>query len=375
MAPVVLTGRIVTGRRVLPEGWVELTDGVVTALGEGRLPTGSDVRRADLVVPGFVDLHCHGGAGEQFGAAGSVGTDAARTVAALHRRHGTTTLVASLVSRPVAELQAAVEALRPLVADGTLAGVHLEGPWLSERFRGAHDPQQLQPPAPADVTRLTATGLVRMVTLAPELEGGLDAVRALTESGVVVAIGHTAADAGLVRAAVDAGARVATHLFNGMPSLHHREPGPVLALLDDDRVTVELIADGVHLDARVVAFAARHAGVGRTALVTDAMAAAGAADGRYPLGGLEVDVVDGVARLVEGGAVAGSTLTLDRALRFAVQEAGLGLDDALAAVTTTPAAVLGRPDVGHLEVGARGGAVLLDADLRVLAVEGGPGPG
>ncbi|WP_432571267.1 N-acetylglucosamine-6-phosphate deacetylase [Kineococcus sp. SYSU DK005] len=373
---VLLTGGDVrTGRRALPGGWVLLRGGQVLALGAGEPPAATAASAAEvvdargrLVVPGFVDLHCHGGGGAEFGGTGAGAVAAARTAAALHRAHGTTTLVASLVSRPVDELAQTLAALEDLVADGVLAGVHLEGPWLSPHHRGAHDAALLREPEPADVDRLLRTGLVRAVTLAPELPGGLAAVERVAGHGAVAAVGHTGADEAVARAAVDAGARLATHLFNAMPPVHHRDPGPVLALLEDERVAVELIADGVHLHPLTVAHAARSAGPGRTALVTDAMAAAGAPDGTYRLGGLETVVEAGVARLAGGGAIAGSTLTLDRALRFAVTDAGVPLEDALAAVTSTPARLLGRADRGHLEVGATGGAVVLDARLRPVRV-------
>ena len=374
---LVAHGAVRTGRRLLTDGWLLLRDGVVAALGEGPVPPGQQAAADEVVdargahvVPGFVDLHCHGGGGAQFGGTGAAAVSSARTVAATHRAHGTTTLVASLVSRPVAELRETVTALADLVGDGVLAGVHLEGPWLSPAHRGAHDPALLGDPAAADVEDLlsVAGGVVRVVTIAPELPGGLDAVRRTAGSGAIAAIGHTDADAALARAAVDAGARLATHLFNAMPPVHHRAPGPVVALLEDQRVVVELIADGVHLHALTVAHAARSAGPRRTALVTDAMAAAGSADGDYLLGDLRVEVRDGTARLADGGSIAGSTLTLDRALAFAVHAAGVDLDAALAAVTTVPAALLGRADRGHLEPGATGGAVLLDERLDLVRV-------
>jgi len=367
-ATTLARGTVHTGRRVLADGWVLLRDGAVLGLGTGPAPAAGTVVRAAHVVPGFVDLHCHGGGGAQVGGRGDAALEAVRTVAAVHRAHGTTTLVASLVTRPVGDLRETLVALTDLVADGTIAGAHLEGPWLSPLHRGAHDPDLLVDPDPADVESLVATGIVAMVTVAPELDGGLAAVQRIAGSGALAAIGHTDADEVVVRRAVDAGARVATHLFNAMPPVHHRAPGPVLALLEDERVSVELIADGVHLHPLTLAHAARSAGPGRTVLVTDAMAAAGSADGRYVLGGLEVEVTDGVARLAGGGSIAGSTLTLDAALRHAVTVAGVPLADALAAVTTTPAGLLGRTDRGHLEVGATGGAVLLDDALDLVAV-------
>jgi N-acetylglucosamine-6-phosphate deacetylase len=206
-----------------------------------------------------------------------------------------------------------------------------------------------------------------MVTLAPELPGGLDAVRALTAAGVVAAVGHTDATYDQTRAALDAGASVGTHLFNAMRGLHHREPGPVTALLEHPDAFVELIADGVHLHPAVLRLAAgrkSHLAV----LVTDAMAAAAAGDGDYELGALSVEVRDGVARLVSNGAIAGSTLTMASAVRFAVQSGGLPIEEAVRAATTTPAAMLGLERVGALRPGYRADLVVLDEHLDVLAV-------
>lgn len=187
-------------------------------------------------------------------------------------------------------------------------------------------------------------------------------------AGVVAAFGHSDASCEQVSAAIEAGVSNVTHLFNAMRPIHHREPGPIVPLLADERVTVELICDGVHVHPSVVAHAMRVAGPGRVVFVTDAMAATDMSDGRWELGGLAVDVRAGVARLVEGGAIAGSTLTMDRAVQFAVHEAGVELSDALAAATSTPAAVLGRTDVGVLAPGARADMVVLDADVRVREV-------
>src|SRR3954471_8111182 len=206
-----------------------------------------------------------------------------------------------------------------------------------------------------------------MVTLAAERPGGLATVKQLAAGGVLPALGHSDAVYEVAQAAIDAGARVATHLFNAARSLHHREPGLVLALLERDEVTVELIADGVHLHPSVLRAAARRK-PSRFTLVTDAMAAAGVGDGDYSLGTREVRVTDGVARLTGTDVLAGSVLTLDVALRHAVQVAGLGLVEALAAVTVTPADLLGRPDLGRLAPGARADLVVLDERLDVVSV-------
>jgi N-acetylglucosamine-6-phosphate deacetylase len=212
-------------------------------------------------------------------------------------------------------------------------------------------------------------GAIRMVTLAPELDGALDAVRRFVDAGVIVAIGHTDATLAQVLPAVDAGATVATHLFNGMRPLHHREPGPIGALLDDERVTVELICDLVHLHPTVVRMAARHAGPNRTVLVTDAMAAAGVGDGVYQVGALRVTVRDGVPTLDGGGALAASTLTLDAAVRNFVHTCGMSVEEAAHAVAGRPAHLLGRGDeIGTLAPGAVADLVLLDDALHTTQV-------
>ena len=361
---VLAGGRIVTADGVLDDGWLQTDGRTIAALGPGPAPAPVD---RDLggawVVPGFVDIHVHGGGGASYM---SGDLDDAVVAADLHRRNGTTTTMASLVTGSPDGLAAAVAALAELVDDGLLAGIHLEGPFLSADRRGAHDPTLLTAPVPALVDRLLSAGrgTIRMVTLAPELPNALEAVRRFTDAGVIAAVGHTDASYEQTRAAIDAGATVATHLFNAMRPLNHRQPGPIPALLEDRRVTVELICDGVHLHPAVVRTAVVAAGPDRVTLVTDAMDAAGTGDGDYLLGGLAVRVDGGVARLVDGGAIAGSTLTMDRAFRFLV-EAGIAIPDAVRMASTTPARLLGLAGrVGELRAG-------LDADLVVLNGEFG----
>jgi len=315
-------------------------------------------------------LHVHGGVGasHQSGAPEDVAQ-----VVELHRRHGTTTMLASLVTAGLDAMQRSTAALAELVQDGLIAGVHLEGPFLAAARCGAHDARLLRPPDRDAMDALLAAGrdTVRMVTLAPELDGGLDAVARLAEHGVIAAVGHTDASYAVTRRAIAAGATVGTHLFNGMRGLHHREPGPVLALLEDERVTVELINDGVHVHPAAVAWVLRTVGPERVALVTDAMAAAGVGDGDYTLGGRPVVVRDGVARLASDSSVssvAGSTLTLDAALRGAVR-AGAAVPDVARALATTPARVLGLDrELGAIAPGLAADLVILDEDLTVHAV-------
>lgn len=364
--PQVLNGANV----VLPTGTVK--NGRVVVDGKriaGTAP--ADAQVIDVtghwLVPGFVDLHNHGGGGASFSGTAEQILTAVRT----HRAHGTTTLVASTVTDEMDLLVRQAGLLSELAEQGDIAGIHFEGPFISPCRKGAHSEKLLRDPDPAEVRKLidAARGKAKMVTLATELPGGIESVRLLAEHGVIAAIGHTDAGYEQTVEAIDAGATVATHLFNAMPALNHRAPGPIAALLEDERVTVELINDGVHLHPAALELAFRHAGADRVAFITDAMDAAGIGDGRYMLGPLEVEVSEGVARLVEGGSIAGSTLTLDRAFQRAVTVDKLSVEDAVTALSANPARLLGLFDrVGSLEPGKDADLVLLDADFRLKGV-------
>jgi N-acetylglucosamine-6-phosphate deacetylase len=359
----VVAGRIVTPGGVLERGYVQIEEDRIGTVGQGER---RNAEHAPWILPGFVDMHTHGGGGYTFTTGDA---ESARGAAGFHLRHGTTTLLASLVTAPHELMLAATKAYGPLVADGTIGGIHYEGPYLSHARCGAQNPAHLREPSTVELSALleAGQGTVRMVTIAPELPGALDAIRLLVANGVVASVGHTDATYDQTRAAIEAGATAATHLFNGMRPVHHREPGPVLALLGAPGVTCELVADGVHLHDGTLAFAARTAGTARTALITDAMAAAGMADGEYDLGGQAVTVAGGVARLVRDGAIAGSTLTMDSALRRAVH-AGLSIVDAAVMAATTPARTLGLSGIGALVRGQQADLVALDEDLSVLRV-------
>ena len=368
MSQLVRGARVVTQGGVLDDGWVEVHADRIVRLGRGRPPSADDeLTGGSVVVPGFVDLHVHGGGGASFDAGNSRD---AEDVVRFHRAHGTTTTMGSLVTASRLQLVERVSALAPLVHAGALAGVHLEGPWLSSAHAGAHDPSLLRAPEADELQAVLAAGggAVRIVTLAPELPGAVHAVRAAVAAGAVVAVGHTDASYEVTRNAIAEGARLGTHLFNAMRPLRHREPGPVAALLEDPRVTVELIADGVHIHPAVLRMVISQVGPRRVALVTDAMAAAGTSDGTFRLGSMEVDVRDGVARLSGQDVIAGSTLTMDAAFRFAVVACDVSLADAATMTSCTPARVLGRADVGDIEVGRRADLVVLDDDLAVKAV-------
>ena len=362
---------VLTGRELLRPGWIEVAGTTVMATGSGAPPQPPDRDLgAVMVVPGFVDTHVHGGGGADFSAADPVSTSAA---VELHRRHGTTTLVASLVSAAPDDLVHQVRALAEQVAAGLITGIHLEGPWLAVERCGAHDPALLRDPERDEVEQVLAAGLgtIRMVTLAPERPGAVGAIERIVAAGAVAAVGHTEATYEQTRTAVGAGASVGTHLFNAMRPIHHREPGPVIALLEDPRVTVELITDGVHVHGALYRHVVRSVGVDRVSLVTDAMAAAGMDDGSYRIGSLAVQVAEGVAHLAGTQTIAGSTATMDRVFRFAVASSGLPRDDALqlavAQSSMNPARALGLPSPA-LVAGGRADLVVLDAELAVADV-------
>ncbi|HBS10048.1 MAG TPA: N-acetylglucosamine-6-phosphate deacetylase [Microbacterium sp.] len=374
---IIHSARLVADGAETSNAWVEMQGGTIAAVGEGETwrsraaaATIIDAREVAgpgaILTPGFVDIHGHGGGGFSYEGDES-GIRAAR---ALHLAHGTTRAVLSLVSGSLEHLTTQVARIAAMTqTDADILGSHLEGPFLDHGHRGAHDPAALRAATPDAVAALleAGAGTIRQVTLAPELPGAAEAIRAFREAGVCVAVGHTDADLDATRAAFEAGATILTHAFNAMPPLHHRAPGPVGAATAAPRVTLEVIADGVHVHPELIRilFAAAP---GRIALITDAMAAAGVGDGRYTLGSLEVEVVDGVARLVETGAIAGSTLTQDAALRVAL-EAGVDLPAAVDALTRTPAAVIGVADRhGSLRPGFAADAVVMDASLQPRAV-------
>lgn len=372
-----MTTTLLTGGRLLDadgsrHGWILLDGDRIAATGlAGQDAPPPAATTIDLtgrtITPGFIDLHGHGGGG----AAYDNGPDEIRQALATHRAHGTTRSVISLVANPLDDVVASLGVVAALTeSDPTVVGAHLEGPFLAIGRRGAHSPEFLREPDEATVATLleAGDGCIRQVTIAPELPGALDAVRQFVAAGVVVAIGHTEADEYLARAAFEAGATLVTHIFNAMPGIHHRDPGPIVAGFDDDTVTLELVLDGVHVHpsvAQMIFRAAPH----RVALVTDAMAAAGGQDGYYQLGSLNVTVQNGLAVLNGTQTIAGSTLTQDVALRTAVTVAGIDEARAVEALTRTPACVLGRDDEwGSLAAGFAADVVVLDDEWRTERV-------
>ncbi|MGA8545548.1 MAG: N-acetylglucosamine-6-phosphate deacetylase [Mycobacterium sp.] len=368
---LIAAGTVALEHGLCRPGWVETSNGRIAGCGSGLPPRPADADMPEaLLVPGFVDIHAHGGGGASY----TDGNDADILRAALfHRRHGTTTAIASIVTTSPGDLRRAMRVLADSTRAGVVAGIHLEGPWLSVARCGAHDPRQLRDPELAEIDSLLTVGgnAIRMVTLAPERRGSDNAISHFVAAGVVVAVGHTDATYEQTRHAIELGATVGTHLFNAMRPVHHREPGPALALLEDGRVVVELIADGIHVHPAMQRAVIAAAGADRVALVTDATAAAGLGDGEFRLGTVQIEVVGNAARVRGTSTIAGSTATMDQLFRAA---AGLGADRdaALAAAvqmtSTTPARALGLGDVGSLRVGADANLVVLNQDLRVIGV-------
>lgn len=387
-ADLVLRGTAVLEQGLVPDALVLIGGGDILWAGPAALAPEHGATKVlshdGIILPGLVDLHCHGGGGASFPDA----SDPRELLTAVHehRRHGTTSLVASLVTADAQTLRSRVADLAQLAADGEIAAIHLEGPFISVARRGAQNPEHITG-GDADLVRELAQiagGALVTMTVAPEAEDADAVIEALAEVGALPSLGHTDGSSAQMTRAIElsrtelrrehgrSALPTATHLFNGMRPIHHRDPGPALAALDAaarGELVVEVIADGVHLDARTVAHVFTIAHEDSVALVTDAMAAAGMPDGQYRLGALDVTVDAGVATLTGGTSIAGGTAHLLDVVRFAVTEAGVDLVRAVRAASTVPATVLGMQDrIGMLAAGRRADVVLADAQLRPMTV-------
>ncbi len=380
--------------------WIDVESGTIVSVSEAdgggsAAPRGRVVALGDRVLaPGFVDVHVHGGNGRQVNASHADDAEAAvGEIAAFHARHGTTSLVVTTVSDSPERLRASVEGVAraarhveagPGGAHGAppgarVLGCHLEGPFISPTRAGAQDPAQIRPPDPDELARLLelGAGTVRIVTLAPELDGADALLAECLSAGAVVSLGHSDADYGCARAAFDAGASHVAHLFDAMAPLHHRAPGLVGAALSDDEVTVEVICDLHHVHPAIVRLVAS-AAPGRMVLVTDATAAAGMPPGPLALGRLDA-VLSGtkVTLASDPCTLAGSALTMDRAVRHAAREGCVPLESALRAASAVPAGVVRRNvgagwgerlgGLGAITPGAPADLVVLDRELDTVA--------
>lgn len=367
-----LRGRVVLPDEIVEDGVVAFDDDTLSYVGPAGSWTGAAPRRVPLISPGLLDSHCHGGGGH------SVTTgllEDVRAVAMHHLAHGTTTMLASLVSADPDTIDAAVAAIRDVAReDGPIVGSHLEGPFLGVGHCGAHDPAVLLDPDPELTGRWlrTGDGTLRMMTLAPELPGAQAVMDLLVSQGAIAAVGHTDASAAAFAAALAGPADTVTHLFNGMAPMHHREPGPVaagLAAVSAGTARVELIADGTHLADETVALVFALAPDDGVLLISDAMAAAGMPDGEYDLGPLRVDVRDAVAwTRGDKPSIAGSTAHLSDVVRRCIVSAGLDPVAVLRAATTNPAASLGLTDRGRLATGLRADLAVFDDQWHVVEV-------
>ena len=333
--------------RLEPQVHIEFTNEVITSI-----EVNSDLAPTvnGTLIPGFVDIHTHGAGGHYFSA---LNPDQISAVINTHMAHGTTSMLASLVSEPIENLITQIKALLPFINQSSVRGIHLEGPYLAHSRCGAHDPALLRKPTIDELKELIAASenTIRMVTIAPELDGAIPAIEFLISQGITVALGHTGADPLATRAAIKAGASIITHFNNGMPKLDSGENISSVSL-DDPTVALELILDGVHVNEESVRRILK-AAPGRIIAVTDAMSAAGAGDGKYTIGKLDVLVKDGIARLTSKDSLAGSTLTMDRAFLNLVNVFGLSIADASLAASTLPALRIGLDNVGSIEVGKR----------------------
>ncbi|GGF10448.1 N-acetylglucosamine-6-phosphate deacetylase [Subtercola lobariae] len=363
MTPVrtIVADRIVTAENEWSPGYLKLDGEKIVGAGESEQLGVNSEYVSGTLIPGFVDMHVHGALGVDFGSARSEAE--VRKAAAYHHSLGSTTVVASVATSALHSMAAAARRLAPSVESGDLAGIHLEGPFLAPTRRGAHRQDLLRVPDLRELDDLIEAGggAIIMVTIAPELPGALKLIDRLVECDIVAAIGHSDCDADTARAALDSGARVVTHLYNGMRPFHHRDPGLAGVALSDSRAVVELILDRFHLTGEAQTIALNSAR-GRVAVISDAMQAAGCPDGVYRIAGSVVQVTDGAAWLADGSSIAGSTSTASNGFHTLRTVLNRSLREAIEATASTPARILG------LE--SRSFAVGENADLLVVNREG-----
>jgi len=331
------------------------------------------------LVPGFIDIHVHGGAGHDVMQNNATGLAAFEQ---LQAKHGVTSYFPTTVTAPLDATLAALDRLASEIESADARptgrarplGIHLEGPFLSHARRGVHPPANLLSPTISLFDRLwqAARGQIRIMTIAPELPGALEVIAEATRRGVCVSFGHSDADLTATEKAIAAGAHHATHTFNAMRPLNHRDPGIIAAVLTDPRGSADIIADGIHLDPAIVKLFLKAKGADGAVLITDATAATGMPDGRYRLGDFDVDVKDG--KCTADGKLAGSVLTMDRAVQNVMRMAGWEMQDAVRLASLNPANVTRLPNYGRIEPGSRADIVVLNSSGKVIqTIAGGAG--
>ena len=349
---------------LLGNTWIESSDGVITSVNPG-IHSNPDTTTNGVLIPGFVDIHCHGGGGHYFSA---ISPDSITAAINAHKKTGTTSLVASLVSESIEDLKAQIQRLIPFYNGGEIVGIHLEGPYLSHARCGAHEPSLLIDPTVEQLKELVVIGQgsIKMITIAPELTGAQEAIEYLASVGVFAAIGHTEGNFQDAAAATDNGASIVTHFLNAM-NKENTEGSIANFIINDPRLAVELIVDGHHLSFEKVKELFASLGP-RIIMVSDAMAAAGKGDGSYTIGALPVEVKDGVARLTSNQKLAGSTLTISQAFSNLIKHCGLSLEQAVHATATQPAKAFGLRDRGSIAVGMRADLLSYDSATQSVTV-------
>ncbi len=370
MRTLILGGTLITPYEQLPNHALVIEEGRISAIESGGPAVAQEDQVIDasamFVTPGFIDIHVHGALGND---TMDASLESIHGMARCFAQHGVTSYLPTTLSASEEDILRAVELLAdcPQTPDGAQhMGVHIEGPYLNPQHGGAHPTEQLRNPNPGEYRSWLDTGAVRLVTLAPEQAGALDFIDLAVPMGVEFAIGHSGASYLQVVEAADHGLRQATHAFNGMLGLHHRRPGTVGGVLADDRIYAQIIPDGIHLHPAIVKLLIRAKGTSRTILVTDAISPAGLEDGEYQLSGIEITMLDGISRTATG-ALAGSTLTMDAAVRNTMQFAGVSLAETVTMATSVPAEAMGWSDrKGVLTPGADADITILDEQLSVM---------
>lgn len=383
--PELLYGSVVTPAGIIEDGALVMQDGILQYVGTAAdMPAAlkkeaiQSETRSGYLLPGFIDIHVHGGNGADFMDASQ---DTLDRITSFHASQGTTSMLATTMTAPKDRIEHVLAEVHAYISKGSdfaqLAGVHLEGPFISPKWPGAQNPEHIATPNVSWVQEWhdSYPGLIKQLTLAPERDGALELISWLRDHDITPALGHTDASFEDVEAAVEAGLRHAVHTFNAMTPLHHRKPGVVGAVMYDQRIEAEVIADGIHVHPAAVAVLARLKRDHNLILITDAMSAAGLEDGNYTLGDLPVIVQGGVARLEDGVTLAGSTLTMIEGFRFLVQKVGLSITDASLAASLNPAMSIGIDKrTGSLEAGKHADILFLgpDLDLKSVWIQGKP---
>ncbi len=367
MRTLIQNGIIITPQEVLHHQKLVINGSTIEGLSADSMSADSTVIDAQgcYIVPGFIDVHVHGADGHD---TMDATTEAIHGMAAFYAKHGVTSYYPTTMTMPAPNIQAALENVEhcPQPTNGAQhLGVHVEGPYLNLKYKGAQPPEYFRPPSPAEYGQWLESGVCKLMTVAPEIEGAMQMIQELSAQGVEFAIGHSAATYEEAVKGFDSGVRQVTHTFNGMVGLHHREPGALAAILTDDRVNAQLIADGIHVHPGMIRLLVRAKSADHVMLITDAIEATGLSDGDYDLGGQTVTVKEGIARIANG-ALAGSTLTMDKAVRNMVAFTDLPLQKIIGMASAVPARAMKLANKGKLAAGCDADVVLLNRQLDVM---------